>query len=254
LTDNPGRPQSFPVQESALAPAVEYFAEPSAPTAPGPQLVTELPKSVEPGGPAYQASLFGPQPVKVAPLAQRPPRRPSNGPRRRSDAGQQQALDFDRLGSRTRTVSISDNVSAAIYGDAEVAMTAQRIVAAGIDIVLPLAASIAFLATVRVVAGELPVTKAALICYAVITVVVALFYRILYCLGSCDTPGIQLAGLRLLNFDGRKPARTERFIRTAGGVLSLMAAGIGLLWATVDEERHTWHDHISKTFPSSRSW
>jgi len=127
-------------------------------------------------------------------------------------------------------------------------------VAAGIDLVLPLAATLAFLGTVRLVTGELPVTKPALICYAAVAVIVALLYRVLYCLGSCDTPGIQLAGLRLLNVDGRKPTRTERFIRTAGGVLSMMAAGIGLLWATVDEERHTWHDHISKTFPSSRAW
>ncbi len=32
--------------------------------------------------------------------------------------------------------------------------------------------------------------------------------------------------------------------------LSLMAGGIGLLWGLVDEETLTWHDHISKTFPT----
>jgi hypothetical protein len=36
----------------------------------------------------------------------------------------------------------------------------------------------------------------------------------------------------------------------ASGFLSLAAGGLGLLWALVDEETLTWHDHISKTFPT----
>ena len=46
------------------------------------------------------------------------------------------------------------------------------------------------------------------------------------------------------------PTRTQRFYRTASGFLSLLAAGVGLLWGLVDEETLTWHDHISKTFPT----
>jgi hypothetical protein len=34
--------------------------------------------------------------------------------------------------------------------------------------------------------------------------------------------------------------------------VSFIAAGIGLLWALVDEERLTWHDYMSKTFPTPR--
>jgi len=33
--------------------------------------------------------------------------------------------------------------------------------------------------------------------------------------------------------------------------LSLCSLGLGLVWALVDEESLTWHDHISKTFPTA---
>src|SRR6202041_3046551 len=29
-----------------------------------------------------------------------------------------------------------------------------------------------------------------------------------------------------------------------------LSGGLGLVWALVDEENLTWHDHISKTFPT----
>jgi uncharacterized RDD family membrane protein YckC len=80
--------------------------------------------------------------------------------------------------------------------------------------------------------------------------VVAVLYRLLWCLGNGDTPGMQFAGLRLVNFDGRLPDREQRLTRLAGSILSLASAGLGLVWALVDEENLTWHDHISKTFPS----
>jgi hypothetical protein len=39
-------------------------------------------------------------------------------------------------------------------------------------------------------------------------------------------------------------------VRALSACLSFCAGGIGLLWALVDEEKLTWHDHISKTFPT----
>ena len=34
------------------------------------------------------------------------------------------------------------------------------------------------------------------------------------------------------------------------GIIGFMAAGLGLVWSLVDEERLTWHDLMSKTFPT----
>ena len=40
--------------------------------------------------------------------------------------------------------------------------------------------------------------------------------------------------------------------RMAGGLLSVISVGLGLLWAVFDEDRLTWHDHVSRTFPTIR--
>jgi uncharacterized RDD family membrane protein YckC len=79
---------------------------------------------------------------------------------------------------------------------------------------------------------------------------IALFYRFLWSIANGDTPGMRFAGLRLVDFDGRKPDREKRGLRQIAGVLSLLSAGLGLVWAFVDEEKLAWHDHISKTFPT----
>jgi len=77
-----------------------------------------------------------------------------------------------------------------------------------------------------------------------------LFYRFLWVLGNGETPGMRFAGLRLVNFDGRSPDRDQRAFRQVSTLLSFLSAGLGLVWALVDEENLTWHDHISKTFPT----
>jgi uncharacterized RDD family membrane protein YckC len=84
-----------------------------------------------------------------------------------------------------------------------------------------------------------------------IAAVVTIFYRLLWWIGNSDTPGMRFAGLRLVDFDGREPDRDRRGMRQVAGLLSLISAGLGLVWALVDEEKLTWHDHISKTFPTS---
>ncbi len=84
---------------------------------------------------------------------------------------------------------------------------------------------------------------------------VLIFYKALWCLADADSPGMRWTRLRLLNFDGRPPTRGERVLRLLAGCLSVLSAGLGLLWALVDEETLSWHDHISKTFPTpNRHW
>jgi uncharacterized RDD family membrane protein YckC len=78
----------------------------------------------------------------------------------------------------------------------------------------------------------------------------AMFYRLLWFFGNGDSPGMRFAGLRLVDFDGRTPTREQRLRRQLVSLLSVLSAGLGLAWALVDEENLTWHDHISKTFPT----
>jgi hypothetical protein len=34
------------------------------------------------------------------------------------------------------------------------------------------------------------------------------------------------------------------------GWIAVVSAGMGLIWALLDEERLAWHDHMSGTFPT----
>jgi uncharacterized RDD family membrane protein YckC len=60
-------------------------------------------------------------------------------------------------------------------------------------------------------------------------------------------------GLRLVDFYGNPPSRALRYQRALASFISFLAAGIGLIWALVDEDALTWHDHMSSTFPTMSS-
>jgi len=98
--------------------------------------------------------------------------------------------------------------------------------------------------------GEIQYTGRALVVLLALMGIVSAFYHLLWCLAEGDSPGMQLAGLQLVDFDGRRPNRHQRVIRRCASLLSVCAAGVGLVWALVDDEHLTWHDHISKTFPT----
>jgi len=65
-----------------------------------------------------------------------------------------------------------------------------------------------------------------------------------------ESAGARWTGLRFINFDGSPIDRRERAIRFAAACLSFFSAGLGVLWSLADEEGLTWHDHMSKTFPT----
>jgi uncharacterized RDD family membrane protein YckC len=88
-------------------------------------------------------------------------------------------------------------------------------------------------------------------CFSAAAVLIAVLYRILWLIANSDTAGMRWAGLRLVDFDGYAPARSQRIQRLSASLLSVGAAGLGLLWGLADEESLTWHDHISKTFPTT---
>jgi uncharacterized RDD family membrane protein YckC len=117
---------------------------------------------------------------------------------------------------------------------------------------LALAALGLFLLTFQLAGAEFVLTKSTGPYYVAAAVLIMLFYRVLFCIANFDTPGVRWTGLRVVDFDGRSPSRKHRWYRLLGGFVGAVAAGIGLLWAVVDEERLTWHDHISKTFPTPR--
>jgi uncharacterized RDD family membrane protein YckC len=180
-----------------------------------------------------------------------PPRKPQpSAPRqrRRKVIPGQQALEFTHQFSQSaRSSKPADGV---IYCDAPVANPAHRATAAALDASLIVMALGVFGIVFHLAGGEFVLNAKTTPMFVGAAAGVVIFYRMLWCLANGDTAGQRWTRLRLVNFDGQTPTRAQRFYRTASGFLSLMAGGIGLLWGLVDEETLTWHDHISKTFPT----
>jgi uncharacterized RDD family membrane protein YckC len=186
--------------------------------------------------------------------ASRPPKAAARSGSHRSDS--QQSLDF--YGAHGGQPALGTQVQAVIYCDAPVALPIHRSIAALFDAAMVLIAAgmvVGVFALVQwmlgVTGGVVSITAGNWMFFLAVTGILALFYRFLWCMANGDTPGMRFAGLRLVDFDGRVPDREHRGMRQIAGVLSLISAGLGLVWALVDEESLTWHDHISKTFPTA---
>jgi len=209
--------------------------------------------------PSYQTSLFreGAGAPKVIPIPTLTPTRPlsreTHSIRRvqaRTAARPRRALSDSQQALEFQDAELAGNSQAdLIYCDAPVALPAHRLVAAAVDTSMVLIGLGIFL-LIFFLGGDLVINCQTSPFLIAVGAVIALFYRSLWYFGNGDTPGMRFAGLQLVDFDGRRPDREQRGMRQVAGLLSLLAAGLGLVWALVDEENLTWHDHISKTFPT----
>jgi len=258
-----GSSAAAPVLQYEAAPVLQYEAAPVLQYEAAPVL-HEAHRSPEPSAPrrpiTYQPSLFSsrelPHVVRFDTIAppglvqptQRKPQPAAPRQRRRKAIPGQQALEFTHhFAQATRSSKPADGV---IYCDAPVAIPAHRAMAAALDASIMVMALAIFGIVFRLAGGAFVLNAKTAPMFMGVAAGVVIFYRLLWCLANGDTAGQRWTRLRLVNFDGQTPTRAQRFYRTASGFLSVMAAGIGLLWGLVDEETLTWHDHISKTFPT----
>jgi len=211
----PERPVSNVIPFESLAPAV--------PRAPAPRRAPAAPKSAPPAA-----------------------RREARPPAKTAD---QPTLDFlPPAPPAPRTLPTT--VEAQIFCDALVATTPHRMLAAALDLSVILMGYGLFVAVVYLRAGVLVLNRLNLLVFGAALVLVALFYGLLWMLAKTETPGMRWTHLRLINFDGFPPDRYQRALRYFSTLISIAPGCLGLLWALVDEESLTWHDHISKTFPT----
>jgi uncharacterized RDD family membrane protein YckC len=129
-----------------------------------------------------------------------------------------------------------------------VAPVGQRAAAGALDALIVFGAFLVFLGVHRLGAGEIVMRGASVFYFFAIYFVLLGFLKLFSAMRSDRSPGLRLLGLRLLHFDGRPPSRRQRVIRALAGYGSFAPFGIGLIWALLDEERLTMHDHISQTF------
>lgn len=229
----------------AVAPA---FDQPIAPEVAAPPQRNQVPR---------QTRLFtDPESGKVLLFpSTAKPHEPRQRVRRHSPAApdNQAFLDFlPPAPHAPRTLKTS--VEAVIYCDAPVATPTHRAVAAALDFSILVMAFGAFLLTFYLCGGEFGKINAGVgIGFAGAFLAIALFYGLLWVLTGAETAGERWTGLRLINFDGTPIDRRERAVRFAAACLSFLSAGLGVLWSLADEESLTWHDHMSKTFPTIRT-
>lgn len=249
---------SYPVAASAVAPAYDYAAEPPLPAA-GPQgpgqqqlfptqpaeprvipfesLTTQAEReSIR----ARAAGLARPEPVKTEKVELRRARG------RQSRSENQRRFDFF---GRQEVVS---QLQSDIICDAPVAPPLLRLQAALVDGALMAAGCLALLAIYWLRGGTLDLSKHLLPFTALALLMVPVFYKLLWTAAGRDTIGMTSTGLELVDFDGNPPSAERRYYRLLGSWIGLLAAGIGLVWALVDQDGLAWHDHISGTFPTLR--
>lgn len=176
------------------------------------------------------------------PRPQRPAPRPLDN---------QPSLDFLPAAPHARR-TLNTSVEAVIFCDAPVATTVHRLLAGALDTAMIVIGYSLFLAAYAICGGEFHLSAATLPWFGGALITVGLFYATLFMLTGSETFGARWTGLKLINFDGFPISRRERIIRSASACLSIFSGGLGLLWSLADEESLTWHDHISKTFPTIR--
>lgn len=135
--------------------------------------------------------------------------------------------------------------------NAPVAGISQRVLAFAIDAALVAAISGSVIAGAVLFGGvEFTGRQGVVFCGAAV-LLVWLLYQLLWCAANMDTAGMSWVRLRCLDFNGCRPTPRQRFIRFAMFCLGVLAAGLGVAWAVVDEEHLAWQDHVSETFPTT---
>lgn len=122
-----------------------------------------------------------------------------------------------------------------------------RAVAAVADSLLLMTASALFGLIFLRLAGAAPRTRLALVLALVVPAMLWAMYQYLFLVYAAATPGMRLAGLQVVTFDGEPARRRLRRWRALALVVSCMSLGLGFFWAAIDDYGLCWHDRITRT-------
>jgi uncharacterized RDD family membrane protein YckC len=112
--------------------------------------------------------------------------------------------------------------------------------------------TLAFLAAAVVVIASTehpPSGKIALVACVCGLALFGILYQLLFLSYAEEgTPGMRYARIALCTFDDDNPTREQMRKRIPALLLSMVPAGLGLLWAAVDGENLGWHDRLTRTY------
>jgi len=106
-----------------------------------------------------------------------------------------------------------------------------------------------FLATALLLpftAGEAVSAQQTLIYRIYLTVISFLFYGWFWTHGG-QTLGLRAWKIKLLTLEQKPISWNQALLRFATAIVSWSFFGLGFLWILIDKNRHSWHDHLSKT-------
>jgi uncharacterized RDD family membrane protein YckC len=166
--------------------------------------------------------------------------------------GEQSTLDFLPSPSIQSARTLKTTVEAVIYCDSPVAGPFHRAIAALLDFSMILIGLGLFLAIFEVFGGPFSWSRENIMIWIAATALIGMFYGFVWSLCGRETAGMSWTDLRIINFNGFPPDGKSRAVRLIGCWLSFCSGMIGIFWALMDEEGLTWHDHMSKTFPTVR--
>jgi uncharacterized RDD family membrane protein YckC len=128
-----------------------------------------------------------------------------------------------------------------------------RIYAAVVDWSLVAVAAAAFAFIGHKMLPDLQFTKPVRLTAALVLLLLWAIYQYLFVVYAGRTAGMEVAGIRLSIFKGRKSSLRHRRNRVLGLYLSTASLVMGLLWAFVDVDTLCWHDRISGTYLTKRA-
>jgi uncharacterized RDD family membrane protein YckC len=194
---------------------------------------------------AVQPPQIQEPPPKRTPAKRTAARKPASPP------VEQATLDFIPA-APARTRKLKTDVDAQVFCDQPVATPTHRFIASAIDAAIVLIGFGLLMGMVEALGGSLGQGRTFWMALAGVLALVSLFYGLIWAIAGRETAGMRATDLQLITFDGFPLDSRSRALRFAAAWLSFCAGGLGIVWAVADEENLTWHDHISKTFPTVR--
>lgn len=244
--DHCGRrvPSVFPVETSAIAPVLE-------PLTPGP------PEEQWPvnNAPLRQATLSFDDRPKIIPFPRDLASGKHGGRRRSPSRRDNRSAEPPSPGGPGRQAPLDlrsplPQEKKAVNDDAPVARPATRLQAALLDAAFVATGMTLAAMAFYVAGGRFQWSGKVAAPYMGACLALAAFYHLFWAVLGRESAGMRCLGLRSLTFDGHPPGWRRLTLRFVLFCLGIGAVGVGLLWALVDDEALTMHDHMSKTFPT----
>jgi uncharacterized RDD family membrane protein YckC len=95
---------------------------------------------------------------------------------------------------------------------------------------------------------RLPSLRVSEVLGVIVTLGFAALYEWFFLTFAKVTPGMRYAQLSLCTFDEEVPTAAQIKGRMKAMLISVLPAGLGVVWSIFDEDQMSWHDRLSKTY------